>query len=330
MGFTYLCLFLGTALYHGGLPGAACSKEPACQCGRLQRHRVSLWVGKVPRRRNWQPTPVVLPGESRGQRSLEGSQRVSQRVRYDRKRLSTSSSSLSRLPQGPRGKNSPADAGDVGDMGSIPGSGRAPGEGNGHPLQCSCLENPMDGAAWRAGYSPWGRKESDTAEQTFCPRALPRGLTLPGVHHPCWPELTAAFWAGCLWQASWCFSHAHASRKLLSGTQNAEIGHGKPHSTLCVCVCFKVRECSKLSYLWNLLNFQWISTIVTFSLRCRAGDWERCRPTDRQTDRRPSWARAVGQAEIPSRIYRLYLISSPFANRCPCSKWKNFERSAGV
>ena len=34
------------------------------------------------------------------------------------------------------------------DRGSIPGSGRFPGEGNGNPLQYSCLENPMDGGAW--------------------------------------------------------------------------------------------------------------------------------------------------------------------------------------
>ena len=36
----------------------------------------------------------------------------------------------------------------AGDLGSIPGSGRSPGEGNGNPLQHSCLENPMDGGAW--------------------------------------------------------------------------------------------------------------------------------------------------------------------------------------
>ena len=35
-----------------------------------------------------------------------------------------------------------------GDTGSIPGSGRSPGEGNGNPLQYSCLENPIDGGAW--------------------------------------------------------------------------------------------------------------------------------------------------------------------------------------
>ena len=38
----------------------------------------------------------------------------------------------------------------IGDMGSIPGSGRSPEEGNGNPLQYSCLENPRDGGAWWA------------------------------------------------------------------------------------------------------------------------------------------------------------------------------------
>ena len=42
-------------------------------------------------------------------------------------------------------KNPPANAGD---MGQVPGPGRSPGEGNGNPLQCSYLENPMDGGAW--------------------------------------------------------------------------------------------------------------------------------------------------------------------------------------
>ena len=36
----------------------------------------------------------------------------------------------------------------TGDLGSIPGSGSSPGEGNGNPLQYSCLENPMDGGTW--------------------------------------------------------------------------------------------------------------------------------------------------------------------------------------
>ena len=45
-------------------------------------------------------------------------------------------------------KNLPADAGDVS---LIPGSGRSSGEGNGNPLQDSCLENPMDRGAWETG-----------------------------------------------------------------------------------------------------------------------------------------------------------------------------------
>ena len=47
-------------------------------------------------------------------------------------------------------KNLPANAGDIRDAGSIPGSERCPGEGNGNPLQYSCLENPMDRGAWQA------------------------------------------------------------------------------------------------------------------------------------------------------------------------------------
>ena len=46
-------------------------------------------------------------------------------------------------------KNLPADVGDARDVGLIPGSGRFPGEGNGNPLQYSCLENSTDrGACW--------------------------------------------------------------------------------------------------------------------------------------------------------------------------------------
>ena len=47
-------------------------------------------------------------------------------------------------------KNPPANVGDIRALGSIPGLGRFPGEGNGNPLQYSCLENPMDRRAWRA------------------------------------------------------------------------------------------------------------------------------------------------------------------------------------
>ena len=48
----------------------------------------------------------------------------------------------------PGGSEVKASASNAGDPGSIPRSGRCPGEGNGNPLQYSCLENPKDGEAW--------------------------------------------------------------------------------------------------------------------------------------------------------------------------------------
>ena len=48
------------------------------------------------------------------------------------------------------GSEGKASACNAGDLGSIPGSGRPPGEGNGNPLQYSCLENSMDRGTWKA------------------------------------------------------------------------------------------------------------------------------------------------------------------------------------
>ena len=50
----------------------------------------------------------------------------------------------------------------AGDLGSIPGSGKSPGEGNGNPLQYSCLENPIDRGAWEA--TVHGLQEWDTTQ----------------------------------------------------------------------------------------------------------------------------------------------------------------------
>ena len=50
-----------------GLPWWLSGKESACQC---RRYRFNPWVGKIPWRREWLPTPVSLPGEFHGQRSL--------------------------------------------------------------------------------------------------------------------------------------------------------------------------------------------------------------------------------------------------------------------
>ena len=70
----------------------------------------------------------------------------------------------------PGGSDGKVSAYNVGDLGSIPGLGRPPGEGNGNPLQYSCLE----------GYSPWGHQESDMTEQlhflSFSTLGLPQWL----------------------------------------------------------------------------------------------------------------------------------------------------------
>ena len=82
------------------------------------------WICSVSRlfqrRRQWHPNPVLLPGKSRGQRSLVGCSP------WGSKELDTTE----RLP--------------------FHFSLSCIGEGNGNPLQCSCLENPRDGGAWWA------------------------------------------------------------------------------------------------------------------------------------------------------------------------------------
>ena len=55
-----------------GFPGGTSGTEPICQCRRHKRTKFAPWVRKIPWRREWQPTPVFLPGEFHGQRSLVG------------------------------------------------------------------------------------------------------------------------------------------------------------------------------------------------------------------------------------------------------------------
>ena len=98
-------------------------------------------------------------------------------------------------------KNPPASAGDTGDTGSIPGSGRSPGEGNGNPLQCCCLENPMDRGAWWAsvhGLTRVGRELVTKQQRSVALKGLPASLSRGGLWHAwgsstrseshcCWP-----------------------------------------------------------------------------------------------------------------------------------------------
>ena len=98
-------------------------------------------------RRKWQPTLVFLPGESQGRGDLVGCRPWVTRSWTLLKQLSSSREThgASRVAQWL--KNLPANAGD---KGSISVSERSTGEGNGSPLQCSCLGNPMDRGAWQA------------------------------------------------------------------------------------------------------------------------------------------------------------------------------------
>ena len=64
-------------------------------------------------------------------------------------------------------KNEPANIRGARDVVLLPGSGRSPGGGNGNPLQCSCLENPMDGGAWWAEVHGISRSQARLSNFTF-------------------------------------------------------------------------------------------------------------------------------------------------------------------
>ena len=108
------------------------------------------WRGK------WQPTPVFLPGESQGQGAWWAAIYGVAQSRTRLKRLSSSSSMclalfwVLKIKDFPGGSDGKASAYNAGDPGSIPGLGRSSGEGNGNPIQHSCLGNPMDSEAWWA------------------------------------------------------------------------------------------------------------------------------------------------------------------------------------
>ena len=135
----FLFFFIVAVLF-GGFPWWFRWEGIHLQC---QRPEFDPCFGKIPWRRAWQPTPVFLPGESHGQRSLAAYSP------WGHKELDTSEwLTQHRLPEHTTGfpggsaiENPPANAGD---RGSIPGWGKSPGEGNGSPLQDSCLENPRE------------------------------------------------------------------------------------------------------------------------------------------------------------------------------------------
>ena len=95
------------------------------------------------------------------------------------------------FPGGSRGKESGCSAGDPG---SIPGSQRSPGEGNGYPW--GLLPGESHRQRSLAGYSPWGRKESDTPERLTLSNSIQSTLYKDILEQlmPWWPETTMAGW----------------------------------------------------------------------------------------------------------------------------------------
>jgi len=122
--------------------------------------------------RKWQPTPVFLPGESQGRKSLVGC-RLWGRTELDvTERLSSSSSSSKKRLGFPCSSVIQESACNAGDLGSIPGL--IPGKGNGNPPQYSCLENPMDRGAWQATVHGVAKLRHDLATKPP-PPPWPRG-----------------------------------------------------------------------------------------------------------------------------------------------------------
>ena len=140
-------MFLLTGhLFNEGSPDH-CSDHPfqPANAGRCKRCWIDPRVGKIPWKRAWQPTPVVLPGEFHGQRSLEGYSLWGRKESDTTKQLNNNNIYLSYVlpvspiriwgfPDSSIGKESACNAGDPG---SITGSGRCPGEGIGYPFQYS-------------------------------------------------------------------------------------------------------------------------------------------------------------------------------------------------
>ena len=155
---------------------------------------LGLLVGIYPQ---WHPTPALLPGISHGRRSLVGCSP------WDREELDTTEQlhfhfSLSCI-----------------------------GEGNGNPLQCSCLENPRDGGAWWAAIyevaQSWTRLTRLSSSSSFCssfscfppeystnsPTQIPPALPLS-------PTLGAWTLTGCLWDQTRRFQDHRGTVELCS------------------------------------------------------------------------------------------------------------------
>ena len=86
--FTYTCVFIS------GFSGGTSGKQPVCPSRRHKRCEFNPWVGRIPWKRAWWPTPIFLPGESHGQRSLVGYSPWGHRVEHDWSDLATAAADI--------------------------------------------------------------------------------------------------------------------------------------------------------------------------------------------------------------------------------------------
>ena len=100
--------------------------QPSYQCRKCKGPGFNPWVGKIPWRRKWKPTPVLLPGKFHGKRSLVGYSS------WGRKELETTKHII--ILNFPDVSDSKASAYNAKDLVSTPELGKSTGEGNGNPL----------------------------------------------------------------------------------------------------------------------------------------------------------------------------------------------------
>ena len=172
-------------------------------------------------RRKWQPTPVFLPGESQGQGSLVGCRLWGRRVGHDWSDLA------------------PA-AADV-----------YIGEGNGNPLQCSCLENPRDGGAWWAavyGFAQsWTRLKWLSSSSSRC---IYRCVSHFGISDTSlWRRVGGGGWNAsvcyvCIFNYSWWHQCLHWLHSLRKWCNRWEISY------MCL-----VNSCKELGLYFTLILF---------------------------------------------------------------------------
>ena len=144
----------------------------------MQETQVQSLVGKIPWRREWQPTPVFLPGEFHGRKSLVGYSLWSRKQSDVTERLTLypplSHSAPVLLPGESHGRRSLVgcslwglEESDTTERLHFHFSLSYIEERNGNPLQCSCLENPMDGGAWWAAVYGVAKSQTQLSDFTF-------------------------------------------------------------------------------------------------------------------------------------------------------------------